>query len=151
MEHTRAIDLNIDASLDFLARVLPLKDKPFHRLRRDKDLLGLPCLEEMPTEHEPAKKYMAVRLRIKHETWKRVKWQTRHRAWKNMFAAGQEEVWLHVKPSDLEMEQHKHGKSGKNRAAAADRLRDNAEQDQNGHAVQTVADLLVGAHDALME
>jgi len=151
LEHTRAIDLNIDASLDFLARVLPLKDMPFHRLRRGKDLLGLPCLEEMPTEHEPAEKYMAVRLRIKHETWKRVKGQTRHRAWKNMLAAGQEEVWLHVKPSDLEMEQHKHRKLGKNRAAAADRLQDYAEQDQNDHAVQTVADLLVGAHDALME
>jgi platelet-activating factor acetylhydrolase len=70
MKHTRAIDLNIDASLDFLSTVLPLKDMPFHRLKREKNLLDLPCLEEMPTEHEPAKKWMAVRLRVKHKTWK---------------------------------------------------------------------------------
>jgi platelet-activating factor acetylhydrolase len=69
MKHTRAIDLNIDASLDFLSRVLPLKDMPFHRLKREKNLLDIPCLDEMPTEHEPAKKWMAVRLRVKHETW----------------------------------------------------------------------------------
>jgi platelet-activating factor acetylhydrolase len=74
MIHTRAIDLNIDASLDFLSRVLPLEYMPFHRLRREKDLLDLPCLEEMPTEHEPAKKWMAVRLNVKrHEIWERIK------------------------------------------------------------------------------
>jgi hypothetical protein len=51
-----------------------------------------------------------------------------------MLADGQEEVWFHVKPSDLEMEQYKHGNAGKNRNPSGDRFGDNAEQDQNGHA-----------------
>lgn len=36
MERTRVIDLNIDASLDFWSRVLPLKDMPFRRLKRER-------------------------------------------------------------------------------------------------------------------
>jgi hypothetical protein len=111
MIHTRAIDLNIDASLDFLPRALPLEHMPFHRLKREKDLLDLPCLEEMPTEHQPAKKWMAVRLRIE-----RVK-GGRTRYWKKMIAAGEEEAWLHVKPSETEMEQYKHGHAGRNRSS----------------------------------
>lgn len=94
MIHTWAIDLNIDASLDFLSRVLPL--------------------EEMPTGHQPAKKWMAVRLRVeRRETWERVK-GGRTRYWKKMIAAGEEEAWLHVKPSETEMEQYKHGHVGRN-------------------------------------
>jgi hypothetical protein len=62
----------------------------------------------MPTEHGAARRLMAVRLRIEHETWKRVKGVTRNRYWKKVIAAGQEEVWLHVKPSDPEMEKYKH-------------------------------------------
>jgi platelet-activating factor acetylhydrolase len=150
MKHTRAIDLNIDASLDFLSRVLPLEDKPFHRLKREKNLLDLPCLDEMPTEHEPAEKWMAVRLRVKHETWGRVK-GGRRRYWKKVIAAGQEEVWLHVKPSDPEMEQYKYGNAGKNRDSSAGRLGDNAEREQNALSFQTTADLSAGAHDATMK
>lgn len=151
MQHTRAIDLNIDASLDFLSVVLPLKHKPFHRLKREKNLLDLPCLEEMPTEHEPNARWMAVRLRVKHETWKRVKGQTRNREWKKVIAAGEEEVWLHVQPSDAEIEQYKCDSEGKKRGSLASQLEDNAKQDQNGHGVQTTAELSAGAHDAMMK
>ena len=56
MDPARAIDLNINASLDFLSRTLPLKDKPFHRLLGKKKLLDLPCIEEMPTKHQPSQK-----------------------------------------------------------------------------------------------
>jgi hypothetical protein len=67
-----------------------------------------------------------------------------------MIAAGQE-VWLHVKPSDSEMDQFKHGDAGRNRGSSLDRLGDNLEQDQNGHLFQTTADLSAGAHDAMMK
>jgi hypothetical protein len=67
---------------------------PFRRLKQEKNLLDLPCLGGMPTKHELAKRWMAVRLRVEHETWKRVKGVTRNRYWKKMIAAGQEEVWL---------------------------------------------------------
>jgi hypothetical protein len=90
---------------------------PFHRLKREKDLLDLPCLEEMPTEHRPAKKWMAVQLRVeRHETCERVK-RGRTRYWKKMIAAGEEEAWLHVKPSETEMEQYEHGHAGRNRSS----------------------------------
>lgn len=36
MERTRAVDLNTDASLDFWSGVLPLKDMPFRRLKRER-------------------------------------------------------------------------------------------------------------------
>jgi hypothetical protein len=67
MEHTRAIDLNIDAWLEFLFRILSLKDMPFHRLKREKNLLDLPCLDGMLTEHKPPRRRMVVRLKVEHE------------------------------------------------------------------------------------
>jgi hypothetical protein len=100
MEHTRAIDLNIGAWLEFLSRALPLKDMPFHRLKREKNLLDLACLDGMSAEHELARRWMAVCLKVEHETWKRAKGVTRNRYWKRMIADGQEVAWLRVKPSD---------------------------------------------------
>jgi hypothetical protein len=50
-----------------------------------------------------------------------------------MIAAVEEEVWLHVKPSDPEMEQYKHGNADKTRTSLAIGRLDNGEQDQNGH------------------
>jgi hypothetical protein len=92
MEHTRVIDLNIDASLEFLSRVLPLKDVPFYRLKQEKNLLNLLCLDGMLTEHELARRWMAVHLKVEHETWRRIKGVTKNRYWKKMIADGQEEV-----------------------------------------------------------
>ncbi len=57
-----------------------------------------------------------------------------------MIAAVEEEVWLHVKPSDPEMEQYKHGNAGRTRTSLANGRLDNGEQDQNGHPSQTTAD-----------
>ena len=67
MNPIRAMDLNITASLEFLSRVLPLPLKPFHRSLDDEKLLDIPCLKEMPTEHQPSQRWMAVRLKIPHE------------------------------------------------------------------------------------
>jgi hypothetical protein len=104
----------------------------------------------MPTEHKLAKRWMAVRLRIERETWKHEKGALRNRYWKKMIDAGQEEVWLHVKPSDPEMEQYKHDNACRNRGSSVDRLVVNAEQDQNGHAFQTSASISAGARDDWM-
>jgi hypothetical protein len=68
-----------------------------------------------------------------------------------MIAAREEEVWLHVKPSDLEMEQYKHGNADRRKSSSASGRLDNAEQEQNGYAFQTTADLSAGAHDAMMK
>jgi hypothetical protein len=104
----------------------------------------------MPTEHELVKRWMVVRLRIERETWKHEKGVLRNRYWKKMIDAGQEEVWLHVKPSSPEMEQYKHDNACRNRGSSVDRLVVNAEQDQNGHAFQTSASISAGARDDWM-
>ena len=119
MNPARAIDLNIDASLDFLARVLPLKNKPFHRLLTKKSLLDLPKLREMPTEHKPSERWTAVRLHIEHEAWKRLMTRPRKRYWRNAKAKGEEEVWLHVSPTKEEVENFNTGRKGKYSSTSA--------------------------------
>jgi hypothetical protein len=123
---------------------------PFHRLKREKNLLDLPCLDGMPTEHEPAKRWMAVRLRTEYETWKRVKGVTRNRYWK-MIVAGQEER------SGSTSSRQTRGWNNTNMimhtGTGARQLTDwwgNAEQGQNGHAFQTSVDISAGAHDDWM-
>ena len=136
MNPARAIDLNIDASLDFLSRTLPLKDKPFHRLLSKKKLLDLPILQEMPTEHQPSQKWMAVRLKVENEAWKRVKIGTRKRYWQKILADGQEEVWMHVSPSDAEKAQYQHGRKGKGRIMPDDSLGTNKPESLDGDGPQ---------------
>lgn len=101
MDPIRAIDINIDASLDFLSRVLPESLQPFrHTLgyKQFKRLLDLPLLTEMPTEHMPRKRWIAVRLRIRHEMWKRARPHAMKHYWEHLQKLGQEEVWVHVAP-----------------------------------------------------
>lgn len=102
----RAIDLNLDASLDFLARVMPehiLKpDQPFLRTLQEKKLLDLPVLHDLPTEHQPDEKWMAIRLKIRHEGIKRLKPGARKRYWEKLRKMGQEEVWVHLSPECAE-------------------------------------------------
>jgi hypothetical protein len=59
---------------------------------REKNLLNLLCLDGMLTEHELARRWMAVHLKVEHETWRRIKGVTKNRYWKKMIADGQEEV-----------------------------------------------------------
>lgn len=49
----RAIDININASLEFLEKVMPTPMTPFHRCLENERLLELPCVNELPTEHRP--------------------------------------------------------------------------------------------------
>ncbi|KAL2432890.1 hypothetical protein ABEF95_003341 [Exophiala dermatitidis] len=99
----RAIDLNLDASLDFLSRVMPQHilqpDQPFLRtLSQEKKLLDLPVIHEQPTEHRPDEKWMAVRLKIRHEGWKRMTPGSKKRYWQKLQEMGQEEIWVHLSP-----------------------------------------------------
>ena len=101
----RAIDLNVDASLDFIDRVLPFKNKPFHRALGNKKLLDIRVIDEMPTEHVPKKKYTAIRLKVEHEASKRLTTlspeHARQKYWKQILADGGEEAWLHASPDGL--------------------------------------------------
>ncbi|KAJ9605799.1 hypothetical protein H2200_009648 [Cladophialophora chaetospira] len=99
----RAIDLNIDASLEFLARVIPkeVQDaQAFLRRMGNKKMLDSPVLTELPTEHEPNKRWMAVRLKIKHEGRKRLIPGARKRYWEQITKSGESEAWLHISPNE---------------------------------------------------
>ena len=52
----RAIDININASLEFLVQVMPEPTAPFLRCPDNEKLLELPCLKVLPTVHKPSKK-----------------------------------------------------------------------------------------------
>ncbi|KAL6253099.1 hypothetical protein RBB50_000820 [Rhinocladiella similis] len=96
----RAIDLNIDASLDFLSRVMPEEIKhnqPFMRILSKDNPLDTQLLHEMPTEHQPDERWTATRLKIKHEGLKRLIPGLRRRYWNRLQRSG-EEIWLHLKP-----------------------------------------------------
>ncbi|TVY76049.1 Platelet-activating factor acetylhydrolase, partial [Lachnellula suecica] len=62
----RAIDLNINASLEFLKLVMPDRISNMNR-GTDEGLLKVEKLDKLPTEHAPNDKWTAVRLRIPHE------------------------------------------------------------------------------------
>lgn len=100
MDPIRAVDLNIDASLDFLSRVIPNKHLPFLRVLPKKKLLDLSLTDQLPHEHQPKDKWTAVRLRIPHETTKRLTGKLGKKAIQRRVARGEEEVWLHVRPND---------------------------------------------------
>ena len=75
----RAIDLNISASLEFLARVIPKPLAPFHRSLKSGHLLEQQRLEKLPTKLKPDEERMARRLKLVHETRGRVNPKPRRR------------------------------------------------------------------------
>lgn len=103
MGSVRAIDVAIDASLEFVAKFLSLGEQPFHRYLSPKKLLDLPCVDQLPTEHKPAEMWTAIRLHVSHEARKRVLYG-RKRYWKKLKVDGQEEVWLHMKPDPTQVD-----------------------------------------------
>jgi len=103
MNPVRAIDVNIDASLDFLDRTLHLdgeedNQQAFRRNLPEKKFLGLDLVKGVPTEHRPDPKWMAVRLKVKHEGRKRLVPHARKRYWEKLKKMGEEEVWVHMAP-----------------------------------------------------
>ena len=114
IDPVRAIDLNITASLEFLSRVLPLSVKPFHRALDDLRILDLPRLKELPTEHRPDEKWMAVRLRVPHELRKRLLLQGGRKKFQKWIQEHhQHEVWMHVSPTEPELRRFEAGQMGK--------------------------------------
>lgn len=101
MDPVRAIDINIDASMDFLSRVMPADlqcEQPFRRRlgARRKKLLDTAVLRDVPTEHRPSQRWVAVRLKIENETIKRLTPGIRKRYVEKLKREG--EVWLHLSP-----------------------------------------------------
>ena len=99
MDPVRAIDIHVDATLDFLDRTLKLDgEQAFRRNLPKKKFLDVKVIREMPTEHKPEAKWTAVRLRIDHEGRKRLRPKARQKYWENLMKEGADEVWVHMAP-----------------------------------------------------
>ncbi|CZS95064.1 related to acetylhydrolase [Rhynchosporium graminicola] len=123
----RAIDLNINASLEFLRKVMPDRVSKMNR-GTNEHLLEVSMLDSLPEEHRPDEKWMAMRLRIPHELRIRLRpqWVRRYdRKRRKDSVAGDlprdplgnvlegledlklgEEIWMHVAPTKEELGKH---------------------------------------------
>lgn len=95
----RAIDININASLEFLAKVMPRPIAPFHRCSDNERLLELPCLKVLPTVHKPSKKWTAIRLKVPHGARTRIMPIVKRNLKMGGDVDGEKEVWMHIAPS----------------------------------------------------
>ena len=105
MDPRRAIDVNIIASLEYLATVLPSHPiYPFHRfIASDEDadnFLAVPAINELPTEHKPDEKWTAIRLKVPNEIKRRIIPKRRQRVKKYGGMIGEKEIWMHVSPTE---------------------------------------------------
>ena len=123
----RAIDLNINASLEFLKIVMPARISAMNR-GTNEHLLDVSTLDKLPEDHKPSEKYMAMRLRIPHEMRIRLTPQWARRYVRNKKAKADnlnvprdpnghlldgleelqigEETWMHVAPTKDELRRH---------------------------------------------
>lgn len=111
MHPVRAIDVNIDASLDFLNRTLHFdgeddKHQAFRRNLPKETFLDLNPVEQMPTEHKPDPKFTAMRLKLQHEGRQRLKPHAREKYWQRLRERGEEEVWVHMAPGKEVVSKH---------------------------------------------
>ena len=118
----RALDLNINASLEFLRLVLPTQLADIVRSMQDEKLLQMAVTErEQLTDDDlrmPDQAYVAARLKMPHELRyridprKRAQKKREHKAAveriKNGIAAP-EEVWMHIAPDPGMLKRHGHG------------------------------------------
>ncbi|KAK2627461.1 hypothetical protein QTJ16_003427 [Diplocarpon rosae] len=123
----RAIDLNINASLEFLKQVMPARISAMNR-GTNEHLLAVQTLDQLPKDHQPNDKWTAVRLRIPHEVRIRLtpRWVRRQERKKRRESVLEhmprdplgnilegveniepgEEIWMHVAPTKEELKRH---------------------------------------------
>jgi platelet-activating factor acetylhydrolase len=126
----RAIDLNINASLEFLRHVMPARISAMNR-GRNEHLLDVRTLDKLPADHKPEERWLAMRLKIPHEARIRLTpvWVRRALRKKKLEAEADgksisdlprdplgkvlvgleglemgDEVWMHVAPTKDELE-----------------------------------------------
>lgn len=112
----RALDLNINASLEFLSHVLPAELAQVSRAYKNENLLEseLSPLDRIPSAllHKPDDKFVGVRLKIRHEWVYRIspklftKLNRQANERRGRPVENGDEVWLHVKPAPETIRQH---------------------------------------------
>lgn len=134
----RALDLNINASLEFLSQVLPKELGEVCRAHPNEGILEsrIQPLDRIPSAlmHKPHDEWIAARLKIRHEWLFRVSpklFRKLHRIQNQRKGRAPEtgdETWLHAKPSResivLHLRKHEHEPdTGMNDKKLADGLR----------------------------
>lgn len=112
----RALDLNINASLEFLSQVLPADLAEVCRAHPDEGILEskIQPLDRIPSAlmHKPPDEWIAARLKIRHEWLFRISpklFRKLHRIQNQRKGKPLEtgdETWLHTKPSPESIENH---------------------------------------------
>jgi platelet-activating factor acetylhydrolase len=112
----RALDLNINASLEFLNLVLPKELSQVNRAYQNEGLLEtvISPLDRIPSAHmhRPNNDWVAVRLKIRHEWLFRIspkllrKYQRARSQQKGKPPENGDEIWLHIKPSPESIDRH---------------------------------------------
>lgn len=109
---TRAIDLNVSASLEFLRLVMPKYGGGrtiLDRCMTNEAILQTELLDELPDENRPVDEYIAAKLKVKHEFSKRIssgyrRKMKRHRqASEEVEYSTSDEVWSHYKPTEEQL------------------------------------------------
>jgi len=91
----RAIDLNINASLEFLKLVMPTRISAMNR-GDNEGLLGVDTISELPLDHKPKSKWTGKRLRIPHELTNRMTPSLKRKANRASGKDAEDEIWMHV-------------------------------------------------------
>lgn len=111
---TRAIDLNISASLEFLRLIMPHYGGGrtiLDRCMTNEAILHTELLESMPDENRPDDHFIAAKLKVKHEFRKRVASGYRRRMERHRRANAEasysvsDEVWSHYKPTEEQLKE----------------------------------------------
>ncbi|KAM0722897.1 hypothetical protein Q7P37_001095 [Cladosporium fusiforme] len=114
----RALDINVNASLEFLSQVMPPSMTGFFRAFESENLLEskLSPLDRIPSSqlHRPKNKWVAARLEIRHEwiyrispkLFRKLKRAKAQREGKSFDETGNE-IWLHSKPDSELVEEHR--------------------------------------------
>lgn len=117
----RAIDININATLEFLKLVMPDRISAMNR-GTNEHLLEVDALDRLPEEHKPAEKWTAMRLRVPHELTLRltprfVRHYARAKSGRSaartpdgkvldgLYDIEGPEIWMHVAPTQESLEQ----------------------------------------------
>lgn len=125
----RALDLNINASLEFLSHVLPAELAQVNRAYKNENLLesNAAPLSRIPSTmlHRPDEKFTGMRLKIRHEWVYRVSPKlfrrlNRAKAEREGRAVETEdEIWLHIKPTQEVIDKHLSSLEGRSNAKKA--------------------------------
>ncbi|KAI9817138.1 MAG: hypothetical protein M1827_001250 [Pycnora praestabilis] len=107
----RILDLNINASLEFLKLVMPERISAINRALDNENLLQKETLDELPDEHRPDPKWMAARLKIPHEMSSRLTPNLKRKAKRLGASDGEDEIWMHIAPTQEDLRKHGMGPS----------------------------------------